>query len=48
MSNIAICHVPIPISNVNQVEDVFWTVGDAMVMLIVKMAVMKIQQCVVR
>lgn len=29
--------------NVNRVEDVFWTAGDAMEMLIVKMAVMKIQ-----
>lgn len=31
MNKIVTCHVQIQTSNVNRVEDVFWTVGDATV-----------------
>lgn len=44
MNKIVTCRVQILTSNVNRVEDVFWTVGDATVMPIAKMEVMKIQQ----
>lgn len=47
MSNIATFHVLSQISNANRAVDVFWRVGDVMAMLIVKMAVMKTQRCVV-
>ncbi|KAL5275372.1 hypothetical protein ACFFRR_001328 [Megaselia abdita] len=41
MNKTVICHVLNLISNVSQVEDVFWTAGGVMVMLTAKMAVMK-------
>jgi hypothetical protein len=47
MNKIVTCHVLILTLSVNLVEDVFWTVGDAMVMPIVKMEVMKILQYVI-
>lgn len=48
MSKIVICHVQNLITSVNRVEDVFWIVGDVMVMLIAKMEVMRIQVFVIR
>lgn len=48
MSSIATCHVQTQISSVDRAAGVFLTVGDVMVMQIVKMEVMRIRQFVIR
>lgn len=47
MNNIVTFHALNQTLNVNQVEDVFWKVGDVMAMLIVRMDLMKTLLCVV-
>lgn len=47
MNNIVTFHALNQTLNVNQVEDVFWKVGDVMAMLIARMDLMKTLLCVV-